>query len=352
MRGRTHIAVTVLIAGSVALSGCAAEQLAAEVPDGTDAATEKCGPLTELTQVSVGVNPGAQDLVTQAMEREEFDKEYNLDVEITSFLNPPASAQAVTQKAVEIGFGGVTTMAQARNQGLDVFLFGALASPSNGVFVQKDSDIENIGDLAGKRVGSFSANNSATFAVLSAVASEKFGMEKLEDEVASLVTAPDAALSGLLGQGEVDAALFGSTATVVEQLRGEFKKIGDLSTEYEEVMGVAPVHLALTTTDSYAADHCSELVAFSNAMRDAVAHVQADPNAWVEYAETLKLTDPDAPEALQEVLGTNFRTKWDEAQVEGMTTMLETFIPILGAEDFIPEVPEGLFRSEFVATED
>jgi ABC-type nitrate/sulfonate/bicarbonate transport system substrate-binding protein len=350
MRASRGIALVIVLASTVAFASCASEQRAA-APAGSPAADE-CGPLEEMTAVTLGVNPGAQDLVTQAIEEQGFDEKYNLDLKISSFENPPASAQAVTQKAVDIGFGGVTTMAQARARGLDVFLFGALASPSNGVFVREDSDIEDIGDLAGARFGSFSANNSATFAVLSAIASEGFGMGKLEDELASLVTAPDAALVGLLGQGELDAILLGSTATVVTQLEDKYRQIGDLSTEYEDATGIAPVHLALTTTDSYAADHCSELVAFSNAMRDGTKYVQENDEAWENYAETLELSDPNAPEALQELLGANFRTEWDEEQVEGITAMLESFIPILGEEEFISEVPEGLFRLDYVATDE
>ena len=127
------------------------------------------------------------------------------------------------------------------------------------------SAIKNIGDLKGKRLGSFFANNSATFAVLSAIANESFGIPKLEDAVASLTVAPDAAVLGLMDQGELDAVLTGSTATVVTELTGKYKKIGDLSTEYIEATGTIPVHLALASTETYAADHCSELVAFSNA---------------------------------------------------------------------------------------
>lgn len=348
MRVLKNVAIAAVSIGVLAVTACSNPS-----PDAQAGASgeDGCGPLSEMTAVTLGVNPGAQDLVTQAIKTEGYDTKYNLDLDIKSFQNPPASAQAVTQKAVDIGFGGVTTMAQARAQGLDVFLFGAVASPSNGVFVPKDSPIEDIGDLAGARFGSFSANNSATFAVLSAIATEKFGMDKLEDEVESLVTAPDAALVGLLGQGEVDAILLGSTATVVAELGGEFKRIGDLSAEYEEAMGAVPVHVALTSTDSYAAEHCSELVAFSNAIRDGVEHVRDDPEAWVEYAQTLEIADEGAPQALQEGLGGNFRTEWDQAQLDGLATMLEAFVPILGADEFIEEVPDGLFRTEFVATD-
>ena len=347
MRVKKVAAVTVACAIALAITSCSTPN---KVEPSASPAAAACGPLKEMTKVTLGVNPGAQDLVTAAIKDQGIDKKYNLDLEIKSFLNPPASATAVTQRSVDIGFGGTTSMAVARSQGSDVFLFGALASPSNGVFVPKDSAIKNIGDLKGKRLGSFSANNSATFAVLSAIANESFKIPKLEDAAASLTVAPDAAVLGLMDQGELDAVLTGSTATVVTQLSGKYKQIGDLSTEYIKATGTIPVHLALASTETYAADHCSELVAFSNAMRDGVEYVQSDDKAWDKYAESLKLTDPKAPKALQKLLGPNFRTDWDQKQVDGMVKLIESLIPILGADDFVKESPKGLFSLDYVAT--
>jgi ABC-type nitrate/sulfonate/bicarbonate transport system substrate-binding protein len=342
---------------SLAVASCSSPA-ATDAPPTTEASTateaesteaSACGPLGELTTMTVAVNPGAQDLVTQTIREQELDIKYNLNLVIKSFLNPPASATAITQKAVDVGFGGVTSMAKARSQGSDVFLFGALASPSNGVFVPMDSSIENIGDLEGKRLGSFGGTNSATFSILSVIASKAFGMDKLEDSVASLAVAPDAAVLGLMDNGDLDAVLLGSTATIVTQLTGQYKQIGALSSEYLDITGVVPVHLALTSTDSYAEDHCSELVAFSNAIREGIEFVQGSDEAWVSYAEALKLTDPKAPATLQAETGGNFRSAWDQEQVDGISAMLEAMIPILGADKFIAEVPDGLFRLEYRA---
>lgn len=347
MRVKKAAAVTVACVIVLIVTSCSTPTV---VKEDTAPESAACGPLGELTKVSLGVNPGAQDLVTAAIKEQGIDKKYNLDLDIKSFLNPPAAATALTQRAVNIGFGGTTSMAQARSQGSDVILFGALASPSNGVFVPKDSAIEDIGDLADKRLGSFAANNSATFAILSAIANESFDIPKLEDAAASLTVAPDAAVLGLMDQGELDAVLMGSTATVVTQLTGKYKQIGDLSTEYIKATGTIPVHVTLATTETYAADHCSELVAFSNAMRDGVKYVQSDDKAWDNYAADLKLTDPKAPKALQALLGENFRTDWDQKQVDGEIAMIESLIPILGAKDFVSESPAGLFSLDYAAT--
>ena len=349
---RKEIAMTVRKAAAaascvmaMALTGCGA----AAQPGAPAASSASCGPLTEMATVTLGVNPGTQDLVTSALKDQGLDKKYNLNVEIKSFLNPPASATAMTQKTVDIGFGGITTMAVARSRGSDVFFFGALATPANGIFVPKDSALNSLGDLKGHKLGSFSGTNSATFAILSALAAKSFNIPDLKKS-AQVIVAPDAALSGLLDKGEIDAILAGSTASVAAELSGKYKQIADLSGGYQKAAGTKPVYLGPVSTDSYAADHCGQLKAFSNAMRDAVKYVQSDDKAWTDYAAKIKMTDPKAPKALQDLLGSNFVTEWDAKQIEGMNALLDSLIPILGEKDFVATVPKGLFRLDFQAT--
>ena len=153
-----------------------------------------------------------------------------------------------------------------------------------------------------------------------------------------------------MDQGELDAVLLNVDATVAAQLSGKYKQIGDLSTEYVKATGNVPVYVTLASTESYAADHCSELVAFSNAMRDGVKNVQSDDQAWINYAKDLKMADPKAPKALKDLLGENLRWEWNQKTVDGAVAMIESLIPILGANDFVKESPKGLFSLDYVAT--
>ena len=111
MRVKKVAAVTVACAIALAITSCSTPN---KVEPSASPAAAACGPLKEMTKVTLGVNPGAQDLVTAAIKDQGIDKKYNLDLEIKSFLNPPASATAVTQRSVDIGFGGTTSMAGAR----------------------------------------------------------------------------------------------------------------------------------------------------------------------------------------------------------------------------------------------
>ncbi|OLT02093.1 hypothetical protein BJF90_04785 [Pseudonocardia sp. CNS-004] len=99
-----------------------------------------CGPLTEPQSLKLGVNPGAQDLVTFVMQEQGFAEKHNLRLEVSSFQNPAALHAAIGQQAVDVGFGGLTAMATARQQGRGTMIFDVLTGPSNVVVTRADSD--------------------------------------------------------------------------------------------------------------------------------------------------------------------------------------------------------------------
>lgn len=187
-------------------------------------------------------------------------------------------------------------------------------------------------------------------AILSAIAAKSYDTPDLTKS-SQVIVAPDAALAGLLDNGNIDAYLAGTTATVSATLSGKYRELIDLANGYEKAAGTPPIYLGLAATDSYAAEHCSNLKAFSRALADAVDYVKSDSAAWTDYAEQIKMTDPRAPQALQDRLGGTLDTEWDAAQVTGMKQLLTSLIPILGEKDFVSEIPKGLFRLDYQAKE-
>ncbi|OLT18713.1 hypothetical protein BJF78_01105 [Pseudonocardia sp. CNS-139] len=285
----------------MALLGIASLVLAACGSGGGEAsgAAVSCGPLAEPQSVRLGVNPGAQDLVTFVMQEQGFAERHNLRLEVSSFQNPAALHAAIGQKAVDVGFGGLTAMATARQQGRGTMIFDVLTSPSNIVVTRNDSDVRTFSDLRGRKLGAFGGRSSATFAITAVVAREKYGIESLERDV-DVVEGPDAAVLGLLDEGNIDAALIGTTATVQALLSGRYRVLSDISEDYQSQFGKLPGHVLVATTDDYAQTHCGVLNAFSATLDDTVAFIQQDQGVWADYARQIELTDPRAPQLLQE----------------------------------------------------
>jgi ABC-type nitrate/sulfonate/bicarbonate transport system substrate-binding protein len=309
------------------------------------AAAASCGPLTEQQSVRLGVNPGAQDLVTFVMQEQGFAEKHKLHLDIKSFQNPAALHAAIGQKAVDIGFGGLTAIATARQQGRGTMFFDVLTSPSNIVVTRNDSDVKTFSDLRGRKLGAFGGKSSATFAITSIVAKAKYGIDSLEHDV-QVVEGPDAAMLGLLDAGTIDAALIGTTATVQALLSGKYRVLSDISEDYQSKFGKLPGHVLAASTDDYAASHCGVLNAFSAALDDTITFIQTDPNVWADYAKKIDLTDPRAPQLLKERVASRYIADWNQAQADAEAALIKQLIPVLGADNFVPAVPDGLFRTD------
>ncbi|GLZ06533.1 hypothetical protein Acsp03_39990 [Actinomadura sp. NBRC 104412] len=313
---------------------------------GGDAAKACTEGLPAGTQtVRLGVQPGAQDLITFVMQNQGFDDKYKLKLDIKKFQNPSGLHAAIGEKVVDIGFGGLTAMAVARARGRGTVIFNVLTGPSNIVFVRKDSPIASFADLKGKKLGAFGGRSSATFGIQSVVARETYGIENLGKDV-DILDAPDSALMGLLDQGRVDAALVGTTATVKALLSGKYRALSDMADDYTKKFGRPPGHVTLASNDDYANEHCGVLKAFSGALAESLAFLQKDDAIWATYAKQIEIDDPRAPAMLKQRVGSRYITKWDDAQVKAETTLIQRLIPVLGEDAFVSEVPKGLFRTD------
>jgi NitT/TauT family transport system substrate-binding protein len=291
----------------------------------------------------LGVSPGAQDLATFVMQQQGFDKKRNLRLGIRRFQSPPGLHTAISEKVVDIGFAGLSAMAVARAHGRKTMIFNVLTGPSNIVFVPNSSPIRSLSDFKGRKLGTFGGASSVTFAILSAVGKDLYGIPNLATAT-SVVDAPDAALMGLMDQGRIDGALLGTTATIQALLSGKYRAVSDMAADYEKKFGRLPGHVVVASTDDYAAKNCDTLMAFSGALSDTLAYMRSHRQVWTDYAKQIKLTDPRAPKLLEERAGTRYIARWDQAQANEETKLIDRLIGVLGADRFVAEVPKGLFR--------
>jgi NitT/TauT family transport system substrate-binding protein len=332
-------AVALVAAAGLALAGCSAT-----APKPTGVRGGNCGPLTQPTSATAATNPGAQDLVIKTVKSQGFDKKYHLDLDVKSFLNPPATAQAITQHAVDFGFGGLTTMVQARAGRSDVMMIGALSTPGSGVFVPKDSPIQNLGDLKGKRVGSFTQPNGAVTSLLQVYAQKKYHLDLLHQVDGQIHVAPEATLEGLMDKGELDAIYLSVDGTALAQYEGKYRQIVNLATDFTKEMGYDALYLGPVTTEKYAGQNCSAVRAYVSAIRDAIGYIETTPPVWQSYAQSLG--HPEAASAYQKLYRDSFVTEWTQKQVDDMTKLVADSIPYLDSS-FPKKIPDGLFSLDY-----
>jgi ABC-type nitrate/sulfonate/bicarbonate transport system substrate-binding protein len=308
-----------------------------------------CWSETEPRSLTFGAYPGAQDIVLFAIASQHLDRKYGIDLQVKHFQSVPALNSAVVAGAVEAGFASLTNMASARAQGRDVEIFDALLGSSEVVLVLKDSAATNMADLKGQKFGSFSGATSTAFAVLT-TSTKAAGEEQDLASAVSVVNAPDAALLGLLENGQLKGALISSGGTVPALLTGKYKVLVNIGEQYRKFFGAPPGQVMVTTTEKYAKDHGEILRSFSATLADGMHHILETPSVWQEYAESIKITNPDAPALYRKLLGEAFIRQWNESTIQVQTRFLTQMIDVIGKSNFLERAPDGLFTTAYAST--
>ena len=293
---------------------------------------------------SLGYLAGAQDFIVFVMDSEKILERYRLEPKRVKFLNPPSVQLMIAETQVDIGFGGFTTMANARAQGKDVIIVRGIFSPVNAVFVPWDSPVHSVADLRGKKMGSFGGPGSTTLAFFGVIASKWYGLDIFRD--VKQITAPGPALDNLLAQGEIDAALMGTIESIRFVAQKKYRVLADLSEEYQARQGRAPAHVMVSTSEQFAREHPDIITDFLRAYEDALQFSKNNADVWAQYGKTIGMTSEAEINLLREKMSANLIEHWDAAQIATQQEYLEFVQSVLGERVF-GAIPEGLLRDDF-----
>lgn len=293
---------------------------------------------------TIAVIPGVQTFVVTIMEREQLFKKYNLEPQIQKLISPSAIHPLIAEGKVDIGFGGFTNMAIARSQGRSVLVFAVLSSPTNFVLVPRESPLQSVADLKGKKVGIFGGPGAATSSILFIIGKRWHGVDIMRES--QMVTAPSPALVGLLDKKELDAALVGTNESLQLFLTGKYRVILDLAEEWERRMGRAAAHVSIDTTEAFAKANPEIIRDFIRAYREAARLIRARADVWEDYAKSTGIATKEGIALLRERVQPRIVDVWDKKQMEVQTQFLELLIDVLG-EKFLKAVPPGLMTDAY-----
>ena len=132
------------------------------------------------------------------------------DVDVRPFKGHMAALPA--KEVPCSSYAGTAAIARI-TKGLDFVIVGGGLTVMQEVFVKKDSPVKSIGDLRGKKYGTWSTGAGA-FKATRAVIMDGHGMDVLNKKDMNLVQAAAPALLALLGRGDVDSMFNISSLTV------------------------------------------------------------------------------------------------------------------------------------------
>ncbi len=296
---------------------------------------------------TLGLISGAQEFLDFVMDKHGMLDAVGLKPERVKSLSPATLHLMVAERKVDIGFGGFATMATARAEGKDVIVIHGVFSPVNMVFVRKDSNIRDLADLRGKKLGVFGSTSSTTFGFLALLARKWHGIDLFDEKDVHIVPQPAPLLVELLGRGDVDAALLGTTESIKMFAEDRFRVLVDLSEEYRaRTNGRAPAHVTIATNEQFAKEHPDILRDYLKAYEAAVAYTREHHEVWAEYLKTIEVTDPREVALFEAKMGPNIVSVWDQEQIAVQKDYLKLVHDIIG-DTVVKTVPEDLIRDEF-----
>ena len=277
--------------GAAAAIVAAGLTLSMSVVAGAQDANETAAP-SSLT-VGLGYIPSVQFAPFYLADQAGYYADSGLDVTFQNKIDPELIT-LLAQGAVDIGMADGTSVIPAVSQGIPV-VYGATiyGRDPNVVFSLADTGIQDVSDLAGKKVGIPGRYGSSWVALQAMLETAGLTPDDLE-----IVTYPDFGQAVAVSTGQVDAATgFSSNEPVQLALQG-------LEVNVLNVADIAPLPgPGLVVGKDTLATRGEALRAFTAATIRAMEEIKADPQVGLDatFARVPELaSDPETQRAILE----------------------------------------------------
>ena len=216
-----------------------------------------------------------------------LDKEADLELQINELASPEASKIALLGGNADLIISDWLWVARERSNGLKVTFYPY--SSAIGALMSKNSSINAIADLRGKKIGVAGGPLDKSWLLLKAAALRK-GVD-LEKE-ATIVYAAPPLIAEKAQQGEIDAVLEYWNFAIDLEAQG-FKRVIDL-TNIEKELGVKDkvIVTGYVFNEDFAATNPTTLQKFFIMTKKARKLIETDDRAWNVVVKYLKNNNP------------------------------------------------------------
>lgn len=324
---RRRLASALILSAALALAACTAT---AEEPDAQrtvdpDIVQGDGSVVRVISQTS-----GTSYYPPYVMEQLGLDEKYGFELELVPSPGTQASTTLFMTRAADVGPRGWIDIGRMRESGPSMVGVTPWLQWANFVVVRADAGIDSLADLADKRIGTYSRVASEWFLLLEAVQNEADLDLTIESEI---FEAEPALLTGLLEQGEIDAALvFYNVAMqlVLDESVIVLANSNDLAVAAGLPQGSLSSYWAFDV--EYAEEHPDNVTAFIAAVTEAMVVLQDDDDIWIDMLATQGVTDTDLAAALRDWTRDVISTEWPSDVEADIQAQFDLFTEIGGTE--------------------
>lgn len=300
------LAAMVLL-GALSITGCSAGSPAGTGESPIEPSTESPG----LEKVVVGSIPFAETATIQIAINEGVFKEHGLDVELTDAPGGGAGLiPAVVSGDLDITYSNYPSVLQAVDRGLELNIIRENdRGGAQGIYVMDDGDIDELPDLAGKRIAVNGLGNIMEITSRSVL--EEHGITDV-----SFVEIPPAQMEASLANGNVDGAWLVEPFITMATADGGVTK---LISAFEGTTENVPV-AGWVTSGQYLDANPDTVNAFIDALDEATAMAAEDKDL---LNKTLGQYTSISPEVIEQLNPIGFSV---ESNYEGLNTLNELMV--------------------------
>jgi NitT/TauT family transport system substrate-binding protein len=259
---------------------------------GTGVAQAQANIMGDGGTVRIMITPaGTMQIPPAVIKKYELDKKHGFTLEVMPYSDAKSATAAMQSKSAEIVVYDWLATARLRASGIDVVGIAPFLTYVNSVVVPKDSKINSLSDLAGKRVG-VSNKTGFDWIIMQAAAKRLNKMDISKDVQVQEGAVP--LLRGLIDKGDLDATQMWNSLAPDMLASGKYRTMVTIR-ELSEKMGLPTVpFLYFGMRTEYAKEHPANARAFAAAYRDAVDLLMTNEEIWAEQGTRMKMS----PEAL------------------------------------------------------
>ena len=297
----------------------------------------------EITALKLGVlKYGTVNWELNVLKHHKLDAKHGLDVEVIGFAGKQASSVALQGGAVDSIVTDWLWTSRQRTAG-KAFTFIPYSVSVGALMVDKDSPINAIEDLKGRKIGIAGGPLDKSWLLVRALARKKHGFD-LDKAVEKVFGAPPL-LSNQLEQGHVDAVLtFWHFAAKLEAKGMRVVvDIGEISRDLG--IGVPVPQIGYVFNEEWVKAHPGALKKFNDAIREAKAILGQSDEEWERIRPLTKAKDEATFAALKKGYRAGIPKSWSNVERRAAGKLFAILAEIGGKKLVGPsdKIAEGTF---------
>jgi len=294
--------------------------------------------------VRIMISPaGTMGLPTAVIKKLNLDKKYGFNLEVVSYSDQKSATAAIQSGSAEMVVFDWLATARLKASGTPVVGIAPFMTYVNSVVVPRESKLNTLADLKGKRVGIY--HKTGFDWIIMQAAAEKINKLDISKDVEVREGAMPL-MRGLMEKGDLDATQMWNSLAPDMLASGKYRTMVTIR-QLTQQMGLPTVpFLVYGMREDYARQHPQNAKAFTAAYRDAVDVLMTTEEIWAEQGARLKLS-PEAQTIFRDQVRRDLMKTFTPEMNRGLGATLDALNAVAPEVVGLKQMPGNLLSLDY-----